>query len=315
VKTEAIVAEGLTKRFGNFVAVDDVDLQVHEGEVFGYLGPNGAGKTTTIRMLTTLAPPTEGRASVAGYDVVRDPLRAKQHFGVVPEVSNVYDELTLWSNLMFSGEIYGMSKSDRKRKAEELLSLLTIAEHREKKARHLSKGLKRKLVLAMALINSPQILFLDEPSSGLDVESTRMLRDVVRELARGGMTIFLTTHNIEEANVLCDRVAIIVRGRIAATDSPENLKMTIDASRSVEVAFKGDTPHLEEWLLNSPSITSLRKEGDKWKIFTSDPPQLLDALVSHAQKERLHLVSINTLGPSLEDVFVSLVKGSGGSSK
>jgi len=303
----AIEAEGLTKRFGDFLAVDHVNFRVKEGEIFGFLGPNGAGKTTTIRMLTTLTCPTEGSARVAGYDVVKDSLRTKQHFGVVPEVSNVYDELSVWNNLMFAGEIYGMSKAERRRKADELLSLLALAEHRNKKARHLSKGLKRKLVLGMAMVNSPDILFLDEPSSGLDVTSTRTMRDMIRQFAQRGMTIFLTTHNIEEANLLCDRVAIIVKARIVAVDSPENLRMALDASRSVEIAFKRTPPSLQDWLNASGIVSAVRKEGDKWKVFTSNPPEFLDALVSYVEREKANLLTVNTMGPSLEDVFVSLV--------
>jgi len=310
----AIEADGLTKYFGELLAVDHVNFQVKKGEIFGFLGPNGAGKTTTIRMLTTLTRPTEGRAKVAGYDVLEDPLRAKQHFGVVPEVSNVYDELSVWNNLMFAGEIYGMSKVERRRRADELLSLLALAEHRDKKARNLSKGLKRKLVLGMALVNSPEIMFLDEPSSGLDVTSTRTMREIIRQFARRGMTVFLTTHNIEEANLLCDRVAIIVKARIVAIDSPENLKMTLDASRSVEIAFKKAPPSLQDWLKASEMVSAVRKEGDKWKVFTSNPSEFLDALVGYVGREKANLLSVNTLGPSLEDVFVSLVtdEGKGG---
>jgi ABC-2 type transport system ATP-binding protein len=311
---DAIEAENLTKYFGELLAVDHVNFQVKKGEIFGFLGPNGAGKTTTIRMLTTLARPTEGTARVAGYDVLNEPLRAKQHFGVVPEVSNVYDELSLWNNLMFAGEIYGMSKTERRRRGDELLLLLALAEHRDKKARHLSKGLKRKLVLGMALVNSPEILFLDEPSSGLDVTSTRTMRDIIRQFAERGMTVFLTTHNIEEANLLCDRVAIIVKARIVAIDSPENLKMTLDASRSVEIAFKKAPPSLQDWLKASEMVNAVRKEGDKWKVFTSNPSEFLDALVGYVGREKANLLSVNTLGPSLEDVFVSLVtdEGKGG---
>lgn len=308
---DAIEAESLTKYFGELLAVDHVNFRVKKGEIFGFLGPNGAGKTTTIRMLTTLTRPSKGTARVAGYDVLNEPLRAKQHFGVVPEVSNVYDELSVWNNLMFAGEIYGMSRTERRSRSDELLSVLALAEHRDKKARNLSKGLKRKLVLGMALVNSPEILFLDEPSSGLDVTSTRLMRDTIRQLAQRGMTVFLTTHNIEEANLLCDRVAIIVKARIVAIDSPENLKMTLDASRSVEIAFKKDPSGLQDWLKASNRVNAVRKDGDKWKVFTSNPSEFLDSLVNYLERERANLLSINTLGPSLEDVFVSLVTNAG----
>jgi len=307
-RTTAIAAEGLTKRFGDLVAVDHIDLRVKEGEVFGFLGPNGAGKTTTIRMLTTLTPPSGGRACVAGHDVMMDPLNAKRNFAVVPETSNAYDELTVWGNLMFAGELHAMPRSRREAVAEDMLGLLALTEHRQKRGGHLSKGLKRRLVLAMALMSSPRILFLDEPSSGLDVDSTRMLRELVRRLASGGMTVFLTTHNIEEANRVCDRVAIIVRGRIVATGAPEELRMTVDASRSVEVALREDRPSMEGALSALPSVTQVRREGDKWRLFTPSPPEVLDALAGLIHDEGLHPVSINTLGPSLEDVFVALTR-------
>ena len=155
---------------------------------------------------------------------------------------------------------------------------------------------------------------LISPSSGLDVTSTRTMRDIIRQFAERGMTVFLTTHNIEEANLLCDRVAIIVKARIVAIDSPENLKMALDASRSVEIAFKKAPPSLQDWLKASEMVSAVRKEGDKWKVFTSNPSEFLDALVGYVGREKVNLLSVNTLGPSLEDVFVSLVtdEGKGG---
>ncbi|HDM89075.1 MAG TPA: ATP-binding cassette domain-containing protein, partial [Candidatus Bathyarchaeota archaeon] len=213
---EAIVAENLTKRFGELVAVNHVSFKVKKGEFFGFLGPNGAGKTTTIRMLTGIIKPDEGTASVMGYDVRREIVKARQVMGIVPEMANVYVDLSVWQNLMFMGELYGVPKDYRCKNAEKLLHELNLYDKRDVKAKRLSKGMRQRLLLCMALLNDPEILFLDEPTVGLDIQSAHIIRGMLRDLNENGVTIFLTTHNMEEANQLCDRIAIINHGRIAA---------------------------------------------------------------------------------------------------
>jgi len=305
----AIEVEGLTKRYGDFIAVNDLAFEVKEGEVFGFLGPNGAGKTTTIRMLTGLTAPTSGTARIRGNDIQSEPFLAKEAFGTVPEVSNVYDDLSAWNNLMFAGELYGMPRGKRAERAEALLERAGLTSFMNRKAKGFSKGMKRKLTIAMAMVNDPLVLFLDEPSSGLDVQSALELQKALREMNSAGTTIFLTTHNIEDANIMCDRVAILVGGRLAAVDSPERLKATIQGTQSVRVAFGGNGTDIEDALAKIPTVSRVTREGDKWRLYTDEPTVVLDGVFRYAQGNQLELLSVNTMGPSLEDIFLRLVGG------
>ncbi len=305
----AIESLGLTKYYGNLLAVNNISFKVIKNEIFGFLGPNGAGKTTTIRMLTGLTKPTNGTAKIFGYDILKETLIAQRFFGVVPETSNVYDYLSAWDNLMFMGELYHISKSKREEYGKELLKIFGLYERRHDKVKTFSKGLKRRLTIAMALIHKPKLLFLDEPTSGLDVRSTIIIREIVRKLNKEGVTVFLTTHNIEEANILCDRIAIIYKGKIVAIDTPEKLKNTINSTQSVVVAFDKFSKNIIEDLKKIPVVHSIRKEGDKIRLYTSNPPDILENLCEYAKMKKLRIISINTLGPSLEDVFLKLTGG------
>ncbi len=303
---KAIVAEGLTKYYGDFLAVDHISFEVEEGEIFGFLGPNGAGKTTTIRMLTGVSLPTEGRATIMGFDIVEQSVEAKRLMGIVPDVSNIYEELSAWDNFIFTGKLYGVPKAKREERASELLRLFNLYERRKERVRGFSRGMKRKVCIAMALMNDSRVLFLDEPTSGLDVESVREIRRLMRELNRGGLTIFLTTHNLEEASQLCDHIAIINRGKIAATDTPERLKQIMRGAQSVEVAFKATPRDVEEGLKALKGVSHLQKLGDKYRLYTDDPPEVLQGIFNYSRMVDLTPISINTLGPSLEEVFVKL---------
>ncbi|MHB1415403.1 MAG: ABC transporter ATP-binding protein [Chloroflexota bacterium] len=304
--SKAIEAEALVRDFGKARAVDGVSFAVEAGEVFGFLGPNGAGKTTTVRMLTMLLAPTAGRVIIGGFDAARQPYRARRLIGLVPEESNVYTELSGWDNLMFSARLYRVPGGEREKRATELLRAFGLYEKRQAKAQVYSKGMRRRLTIAMALIHEPAILFLDEPTSGLDVQSALQIKQVVRDLNARGTTVFLTTHQIEEANQLCDRVAIINRGRLAAVDSPERLKQALASVQAVEVAFGGGGPWLESILRRLPGVTDVAKHGDKWRLYTPEPPALLPLLFDLAGQRGQQIVSLNTLGPSLEDVFLRL---------
>ena len=305
---KAIEVKDLTKYYGSFCAVDHITFEVESGEFFGFLGPNGAGKTTTIRMLTGLSEPSKGTVSIMGYDISRDPFHAKEHFGVVPEVSNIYEDLTAWDNLMFAGELYSMPRSERSRRAHELLDTFGLIEFKDKKVKGFSRGMRRMITLAMAMIHSPDILFLDEPTSGLDVQRSIRLKEIFSDLNRDGTTLFLTTHILEEANTLCDRVGIIVKGKLAAVDAPEKLKRTIQATQSVEFSFDTMTPMLVPDLAALPAVSSVRKEGDKFRLYTHDPSLVATSLFEYAKGHALKIVSINTLGPSLEDAFLAIIK-------
>jgi len=304
----AIEAINLTKYYDDLLAVEHINFEVKKAEIFGFLGPNGAGKTTTIRMLTSLTKPTDGTAKIFGHDIQGETIVAKKYMGIVPEISNVYDDLSAWDNLMFTGELYQVSRAEREKRAKELLEMFGLYDRRKEKAKGFSKGMKRRLTIVMGLINNPQLLFLDEPTSGLDVQSVLIIRDIVRELNQKGVTIFLTTHNIEKANVTCDRVAIIHKGKIAAIDTPEKLKKTIQSVQSVEVAFDNASPKVLKELENIPFVNQVRKEGDKFRLYTHDPANVLSGLWEYSKTNNLKPISLSTLGPSLEDVFVKLTK-------
>ena len=301
---DSIIVEDLTKYYGDLCAVDHVSFTVEAGEVFGYLGPNGAGKTTTIRMLTGLTRPSEGRAWVAGYDIVKETLEVKRRIGVVPEASNLYDELTVWENLEFISRLYHVPRAERHRRIRELLKLFDLWDRRDSRFRRLSRGLKRRAVLAAALINDPEILFLDEPTTGLDVVSARSLRGLVNRLRGMGKTIFLTTHYIEEADQLCDRVAIIVRGRIRAIDTPENLKLRAGVKSILEVELSDRPPG--ELLEELGGLGELEVEGRQIRVHTDDPQMLLRILTEEVGRSGLRLLSLRGRSPTLEDAFIKL---------
>ncbi len=304
-----IEVNSLTKRFGEIVAVDHINFKVKKGEIFGFLGPNGAGKTTTIRILTGILKPDEGKAIVAGYDVLEEPVKVKQCIGVVPEVSNAYVDLSAWENLMLIGELYGVPKKERIERATKLLKEFGLYQARNRLVRGFSKGMKQKLLLCMALINDPEILFLDEPTSGLDVESARLLRERIQRYNSEGKTIFLSTHNMEEANRLCHRIAIINHGEIAAIDTPENLRAQSIELQHVEVAF--DKPVKLEEIPKHPEIINVSSAGNKVRIYTANPSSVIEFIVEFAKKRKMRILSLNTMMPSLEDIFVKLIKEHG----
>ena len=305
--SEAIVVSNLTKRFGELVAVDHISFKVKRGEFFGFLGPNGAGKTTTIRMLTGVIKPDGGTALVMGYDVERESIKAKQVMGIVPETANAYIDLTVWQNLMFMGELYGIPKEERKRRGESLLRELGLYDRRDFKVKGLSKGMKQRLLLCMALINEPEILFLDEPTVGLDVRSARSIREILQKLNEKGVTIFLTTHNMEEANQLCNRIAVINHGKIAAIDTPERLKRVMKGLQYVEVSFDKPTPL--ESLVKLPYVNDVRKIGNSIRLYTDSPCDLVCYIVDYVREKKLKLISLEVLNPKLEDVYLKLIEG------
>jgi ABC-2 type transport system ATP-binding protein len=301
----AIAVYDLTKQYGKILAVDNISFTVNQGEVFGFLGPNGAGKTTTIRMLTGQTKPTSGTVTVAGYDVVRESIKAKERVGVVPEVSNIYDEMSAWDNLVFAAQLYGVAKNEREKRAKELLELFGLYERRTGRAGNFSKGMKRRLTIAAALIHKPGILFLDEPTSGLDVQSSRMIRNLTKDLNKNGTTIFLTTHYIEEADQLCQRVAIINKGKIVAVDNPEKLKASVEKHQIVEVSFD-QTQNLEHELASLKYVSKVVQVGDKFRLHVRSTSEAVPLLVDFARENGLKIVSIDTLNPSLEDAFVEM---------
>lgn len=307
--TDIISAQDLVKTFGWNRAVDGVSFTVSEGEIFGFLGPNGAGKTTTTRMLTGVIPPDSGTATVLGHDIRKKPVLAKQGFGVVPETSNAYTDLSAWQNMMLMGELYGLPRTLAEERAYDLLETVGLLGNKDQNVQTYSKGMKQRLILAMALVHDPKVLFLDEPTGGLDVQSTQMILSLLRDKNREGITIFLTTHNMEEANRLCHRVAIIRRGKIVAIDAPEKLKMAIDHVHRIEVSFDREVP--DKALGEVNGVTAVNRNGDKYRLDVLSRDAAIRSLVAFAASNNLQIVTLNTLAPTLDDVFLRLTQEGG----
>lgn len=302
-----IEVRDLVKRFGAIEAVRGISFSIRTGEVFGLLGPNGAGKTTTIRMLNGILRPDSGEVLINGQPLTKGLVKHKLRMGVIPEHSNVYGDLTAYQNVFVTGKFYGHPKSVLKTHTNELLDRFGLAERSREPVRNLSKGMRQRVNIASALVHDPEILFLDEPTSGLDVKSQRLIKETMQECSHSGATIVLTTHNIEEANSLCDRVCIINQGKVVVIDSPENLKKTYESIQSVEICFDSVFDAGE---LHLDGLTGrIQKMGDKWKLYTSDPDQLVKHLVDLARRRDLTILSLNIQKASLEDVFVALTEG------
>jgi len=249
----AIEVTNLTKFYGQLLAVDHISFSINRGEFFGFLGPNGAGKTTTVRMLTGVIKKSDGEARVMGYPA--GSIRVKQLSGVMPELSNAYLDLTAWGNLILMAELYRLPQAKAKERASSLLTQVGLYERKNSKTSTYSMGMRNRLVLCMALLPDPQILFLDEPTSGLDVQSVRFIRALLQNLKKEGKTLFLTTHNMDEAAEMCDRVAIINHGRLVAVDTPDNLSITGGRVYLIDVSF--DKPVRSEVLAKLPGVSRL----------------------------------------------------------
>ena len=293
----------LTRIFGRVLAVDRVTFDIYPDEIFGFLGPNGAGKSTTVRMLTGVIEPTGGTALIQGHDIRSAPLLSRGHIAVVPEEANVYLDLTVWQNIMLMAELHGIPRLQRTRKADQLLDLLGIADRKKQKARALSKGLRQRLMLCAALVTNPEIIFLDEPTSGLDVESARLMRRIVADLNQDGLTVFLTTHNMNEASDMCSRVAIINNGRIAAIDTPENLRAAISSRQYVEVGFSHNPPEKHE-LETVSGVLQAELNHHMITLYTDTPGQVAAGVVRWADKKGRQISALSIHKPSLEDVYL-----------
>ncbi|MGV9170889.1 MAG: ABC transporter ATP-binding protein [Promethearchaeia archaeon] len=300
----AIEVDGLTKYYGNLLAVDDISFTIKKGEIFGFLGPNGAGKTTTIRMLVGLSRPSSGTARVAGYNITDEIVDVKRHVGVVPENSNLYDELSVWNNLQFMTQLYHVPRQERDSRVEDTLHSLDLIERKEMKFGQLSKGLKRRVVIAASLVHTPDILFLDEPTVGLDVESARSLRRYIEHLRTQDTTVFLTTHYIEEADRLCERIAILVEGRIVVLDTPENIKKRIQTQSIIRAELSMvPNPSLVQGL---HKLGKLEQNGRFITLRVEDLGSSLNNLIHLASEEEISVESLNTNQPTLEDAFLEL---------
>ena len=299
-----IEAKGLTRRFDGLVAVDHIDLDVEEGEIFGFLGPNGAGKTTTIKMLTTLLKPSEGEAKVCGYDVVKQPDLVRRSIGVVFQEPALDDQLTGRENLDFHARLYGLNKREREERIEEVLKLVGLADRADELVKNYSGGMRRRLEIARGFVHHPRILFLDEPTLGLDVQTRRAIWSYIMKLnKKEGITIFLTTHYLEEADKLSDRVAIIDRGKILAVDSPRKLK---DMIGSDVITLRCSEPNRLENILESISwVRDVKRHGEKLSIYVEIGETKIPKIIKIAEENGIRISSITLREPTLEDVYLN----------
>jgi len=304
-----IRTSALTKVYAgtDFAAVDELDLSVYGGEIFGLLGPNGAGKTTTAGMLTTRVIPTSGSAFVGSVDVVAEPTLAKQLIGIVSQTNTLDRQLTVWENLYFHGRLFGIGAAESRRIADELLERLRLSKWAKASVYALSGGMAQRLMVARAIFHRPAVLFLDEPTAGLDPQSRLALWEILGELNGDGQTVLLTTHYMEEADQLCDRVAIMDHGRILALDTPAALKRSLGAEKIVTVKALGDGEELAATLAREiPEVTRTRVLDDVVELHVVGGERLVPRVVLAAEHAGLEIADLSVSEPSLETVFISL---------
>jgi ABC-2 type transport system ATP-binding protein len=304
-----IHTEDLTKVYPgtDSTAVDKLNLDVRAGEIFGLLGPNGAGKTTTAGMLTTRVVPTGGKAFLAGIDVGAQPALAKQLSGIVSQQNTLDRQLTVWENLYFHGRLFGIGAKESRQTADALLARFQLTKWAKASVYALSGGMAQRLMVARAIFHRPSVLFLDEPTAGLDPQSRLALWDLLHELHNDGQTILLTTHYMEEADQLCDRVAIMDHGRVLALDTPEQLKRSIGADTIVTVRTTGDLDKLGELLVNDVAgVTRTRAADGRLELHVEGSDRLVPRIVLAAENGGFDLLDVSVAEPSLETVFINL---------
>lgn len=303
-KEVIIQVAGLTKRYGEVIAVNDVTFQIGKGELFGFLGPNGAGKTTTINMLTGLARLDTGTINIGGIDCTRNPKAAQHLTGIVPDESNLYPELTGFENLCFCASLYGIRKHERQTRARELLETFGLTEAANRKFAGYSKGMKRKLTFASGIIHQPPILFLDEPTTGIDVASARQVRQIIANLHHQGTTVFLTTHYIEEAERLCERIAFIVNGRIVRTDRTADLLQPVKGKNVLILSVSDSTSLPGDMTLFFPQYKFQYASG-LIRVESTEPANV-GPLIRFLEEKGVQVTEARRHLPSLEDIFVQV---------
>jgi len=302
----AINVANLTKKYGEVVAVNDISFQVGNGELFGFLGPNGAGKTTTINLLTGLARLDAGTIKIGGIDCTGNPKAAQHLVGTVPDESNLYPELTGFENLCFCAALYGIRKSERQQRAQELLDIFGLTDAAHRKFAGYSKGMKRKLTFAAGIIHQPPILFLDEPTTGIDVGSARQVRKIIADLHRKGTTIFLTTHYIEEAERLCERIAFIVKGKIVKIDGTNELLQPVKGKNILILSVSNSEPDVTKGMASSFPQYRFEPAAPNQILVESPEPVNIGPLTRFLEERGIQVTEARRHLPSLEDVFVQV---------
>lgn len=296
----------LTKQYEDFTAVDHIDFSIRKGEVFGFLGPNGAGKTSTINMLTGLSKVTEGSINISGINAEKEMKKAQEIMGIIPDESNLYSEMNGFDNLCFCASLYGMGKEEREKRAKKLLKQFGLDNIGKRPFKAYSKGMKRKLTIAAGIIHNPQILFLDEPTTGIDVESARQIRELIKDLNNKGTTIFITTHYIEEAERLCDRIAFIVKGKIVKVGMIDELMKEVQKEKIVQFTLDNGVLDIKEVIQKEFSNYKFEIINDNtFRLYSTENISLMP-LMKYFDDKGLTVYEAKIVKPSLEEVFVKI---------
>jgi len=301
-----VEAHDLTKVFDRRKAVDHLDLEIEEGELFGLLGPNGAGKSTTVAMLSTILSPTRGTAIVGGYDIRRQAKEVRSIIGVVPQEFGLYDDLTAEENLAYLGKLHGVEEGKLREWIDELLRLVQLRDRANDRVKTFSGGMKHRLNLAAGLIHEPRLLFLDEPTTGLDPQARLAVWELIKQFQSKGVTILLTTHYMEEADYLCGRVAIMDRGKVIALDSPAKLKRSIGKLEIIEMKAKGISSNLPAELRKLKGVKKVARTSEGLRVLTPVADEVVARAVTLASFAGVRIDSLNVIQPTLEDVFIKL---------
>jgi ABC-2 type transport system ATP-binding protein len=297
--------EDLSKYFGSFCAVDKMNFNVKHGEVFGLLGPNGAGKSTLIRMLTTLVPPSSGHARVNGFDVVQDPNGVRKSIGVIPQALTSDLDLTAWENMTIFAKLYGLSPQKRKTTIHDLLSAVNLLDWADKRVKTFSGGMRRRLEIARGLVHEPRIFILDEPTTGLDPVSRVAVWEMLDRLRRDrDLTVIMSTHYMDEADKLCDRIAIVDHGKLVALDSPLTLKTSIPGTNTIEVSFSSLPDGWQHTLESLPDVASVKAHEGVFRVSSDNGPRTIVALLEAVNTAKIEIASLAVQSTTLDDVFV-----------
>ena len=296
----------LKKSYGEIVAVDDISFSIEKGEIFGFLGPNGAGKTSTINMMIGLSRPTSGQIIIDGIDAIKNIKKVQRIIGIVPDENNLYDEMNGFDNLCFCASLYGISIKEREKRAMELLEQFNLTKAGKRPFKTYSKGMKRKLTIAAGIIHNPKILFLDEPTTGIDIESARQIRELILDLKKQGKTIFITTHYIEEAERICDRIAFIVNGRIVKTGTVTELMESIEREHKIKLQLDSSIKELKEELEHNFVNCRIDISDKNSCLIISKERIALSPVLQLLDSKGISVYEAKEIKPSLEDVFVKI---------
>jgi ABC-2 type transport system ATP-binding protein len=296
----------VTKEYGSFKAVSEISLDIEKGETFGLLGPNGAGKTTLLGMIAGIITPTKGSIKLIGRDIAKEPIKVKSYISYSPQEGVVYDDLNAIENLRFFAGLYGLSAAETRKKVKELLDIVELSDFAKKRVKTYSGGMKKRLNLVAAIISDPEIILLDEPTTGLDPRIRRMMWDKILSLKKNGKTVVLATNYMEEADELSDRVAIMDKGQIVALDSPQKLKEILGPTTVVKVTVTEALPGLEKALSKFSEAGKISVAGSTFVLYAKDPDPLLPEVVEETIKKKGKVLSIQVAKPTLEDVFLKL---------